>query len=210
MVKLKGPLLSTKASGQLAKTLTFSTTKRGPTLRRSPRPGQPRTPLQISFRAMLSFLCRQWRNLTTVQQSSWDLAFPNTTLNRYAAYTKYNLERWHTFKPPTKSFPPQPQLDPPPGVTCHSTGGTRHILHDTTVQEALNDAWGSLVLRERDIEQDPAPNWMIHVFHHYDLLKHTWTESPLEPGPYTTLYFPFSNHGRFFENLFTSDAATVT
>lgn len=80
MTKIRGPLLSTRASGRFAGALSFRDTARGPVATRYHYPGSRNlvTPsqAQLDVRAAYGSLVAQWRALTQPQRDQWDADAP--------------------------------------------------------------------------------------------------------------------------------------
>ena len=80
MAKIRGPLLSTRASGRFGGVLSFRDTARGPVATRYHYPGSRRlvTPsqAQLDVRAAYGSLVAQWRALTQPQRDQWDADAP--------------------------------------------------------------------------------------------------------------------------------------
>ena len=105
MVKTKTPLFSAEASGTLAGRLTFLQTPRGTTIRRRRRPRDPKTGGQIGRRSAFHFISKNWSTVDAGDRATWSAIASQVQLSNYNAYTRFNLEAWHDFLAPSKTYP---------------------------------------------------------------------------------------------------------
>lgn len=112
MVKVTGPAFSQRASGSLGTSVNFSQNKGVAVARMKPKPRDPKTPPQISFRAVTKFLSKEWAGLSSAEKATWE-GPPRPPYNSPRnAFTGLNISAWRTFTPPSRTYlPPGP---PPP------------------------------------------------------------------------------------------------
>lgn len=210
MVKLKGPALSTHASGTLADILTFGTSKKRNTLRKKPTPKQPRSGLQVSMRAMMKFLSQEWTNISTSDKATWANAYPDPQLNDYNSYLSYNLQRWRSLRAPTKAFPAtQTGLF---GYT-HAlwvVGGVRHTLCATRFDTDPRDAWTGFLYHKYGSPPTMGVDTMIHVYKIEDTAAHYWTHTPLQTGQHYYVMTQGLATGLHYTSAQPSDNEPVT
>ncbi len=210
MVKLTGPMLSRAASGTLAGQLTFGFSGTTPTLRKKPTPKQPRSGLQISMRAMMTFLSKQWKNLTTNQQETWNLCGTHKQLDAYHRYLGHNLERWRNKTPPTKEYPAAEQGDSAIFPVYDAIGGVRHCVLSWYEWLDPKDTWTWLIFHK--LGADPPENVqnLIHVGLYQVAPAKTFTHQNLPPGIHHYHFAMATDDGKPSWGLPMFITATVT
>lgn len=182
MVKLTGPMHSHRASGTLANVLTFGKTGNTNTLRKKPRPSALPTGLQISIRAMLAFLSKQWSSLSAADIATWHNTFDNPTIPNYNNYIAYNITRWRSFKTPTKAYPPAESHMLPKDIAVNATARERQITIDATLLYVVGENWLITLYHNLDAPAAQQLDQVIKIFHAEDLLTKTWKHQNLPPG----------------------------
>lgn len=210
MVKLTGPMHSQRASGTLAGQLCFGFSGKNATARKKPTPKQPRSGLQISMRAMMTFLAQQWKNLTDDQQATWDSCASHTRLDAYHRYLGQNLERWRTSRGPTKQYPAEEKNIPGGAPECIAAGGPRHATITAQIKNVVADNWLGILLHSKTADPDLDVDKLIHVYKIEDLDPHYWTHSPLAPGTHYYHIWYLTDDGSPFIGNNKGDTATVT
>jgi len=195
MVKIKAPMMSLDAAGSLGNAIVFSTWKGQPYVRANVSPKNPKSAAQTGIRAMLSFLSPEWKNLTAEQQATWAELAAAKNQSPINAYIAYNVQRWRTFKGPTKAYPPALTADDRSGdMNC--LPGPRHVRVHVVANAGPNE-WGLIVLR--DTAEITVPTWsqVIAVLKGYG--PATWSthyDYPLAIGTYHYVFYPFNDCGR--------------
>lgn len=105
MVKLQGPAMSQGAAGKLGGSLVFATSPRGPYAKKLTPPKQPRSPPQISIRAMVTFLSQTWALISSADKATWNALAQETSIAPYHAYLGHNMTRWRAKQTPTVAYP---------------------------------------------------------------------------------------------------------
>jgi len=105
MVRTKGPIFSTDASGSIAKTLTSSNWKGRSYLKKISSPTNNQQPSQLGIRTGMAFLSSQWKTLSAPEQASWNAPATETNITPIAAYNQNNLLRLTTGLALTKEYP---------------------------------------------------------------------------------------------------------
>ena len=105
MVKLNGPMMSMDASGTIGDTITFSKWKGRSYARQRVIPSNPQTGPQTGIRAMMKFLSQQWKGLTAPNKATWVITAAQTAISPFNAYCAFNVNRWRSFKGPSKETP---------------------------------------------------------------------------------------------------------
>lgn len=105
MVRVTGPMLSQDARGKLGSVLLFSKSKQAHTVRQLVTPTNPKTPSQVSFRALTKFLSKQWASLTPAEKETWALFTGDKPSSPHNTFVGTNTTSWDIFDPPSKSYP---------------------------------------------------------------------------------------------------------
>ena len=158
MVKVKGPMMSLDASGTLAGTFTFSKWKGRNTVRSHAVPSNPRSPAQVSTRAMMKFLATAWTNLSTAQKATFQTIATTYAISPFNAYVKHNMSRWTQFQGP------QIEIDSIEGTipvlgTLTLTAGVGQLSFSQVITTP-NDIWGLLVEMSVDTGFTPGRNFL--------------------------------------------------
>lgn len=210
MVKLKGPVLSVAAGGTIGKTATYANWKGRAYLKFKPTPAQPRSGLQVSMRAMMTFLTKQWKQLTDNQQATWANAYPDPQLNNYNAFLRHNLERWRNRRTPSKAYPAAEEGQESASQNINATGGTRHVTLDVNSAGPIRDTWTFLLFHSAIASPDADVDKLIHIFKIEDSDHHFWTHSPLAAGTHYYRIIPTMDDGSVAWFIDRTDSAVVT
>lgn len=210
MVKLIGPMHSTRAQGTLASLLNFQHTKGRHTLRKKPVPKQPRSGLQVSMRAILTFLSQQWTTLTAGQKVTWQAIYPGTELSAYNAYLKHNLERWRRREAPSKAYPPAEAGAAGFFSNLTAAGGSRNVVLGASLTLALNDNWLHFLFHSAAATPAPDVANLVHVFLQDAMPAVYWTHTPLAPGTHYYRICPGTDDGNPFFHISDTASAVVT
>lgn len=127
MVRLYGPLMSLDASGTIADAVTFSKWKGRNYARQRVIPANPNSVSQQSVRAMMKFVSQAWAALTTGNKATWQVRADQTTISTFNAYVATNLNRWRSFKLPSKADPADESGVAPAAPTTTVTAGVREL-----------------------------------------------------------------------------------
>lgn len=146
MVKLKGPMHSTTASGKLAKALIFFNNKDTAYARKYAPPLNPKSPTQTSTRAMVAFLAQHWKNLTAAQMATWFSRATETRIANYHAYMAANTVRWRTTRYPSKQDPAT-ETPPGPNATGYSMWPTYRTANMRIIKPTGEIPWGIAIFR---------------------------------------------------------------
>lgn len=210
MAKVTAPLHSARASGTIAGMITFAT-KNGKTyVKKYAPPTNPKTAHQVSMRAMMRLLTKDWINLTTSQQTTWNNAYPNTNLAPYHAYLRCNMIRWANRSPPTKKYPAAESSSPGEETEIDAAGGVRHVKITAGLDDDELDNW-TMLLFHSDVDI-PTPNQdqLIHVQKVQTTTPFTWTHTPLAPGTHYYKIVAASDDGNVDWSQYDEDDAIVT
>lgn len=197
MVKLKGPGLSTAAAGTIGDIMTYSSTKGRAYVKKRPTPTQPRSGLQVSMRAMMTFLTKQWKQLTANQQATWKDIYSDTQPNTYNSYLRYNLERWRRRAAPSKAYPATEENVSAEFPAITATGGVRHCVIDVQATMDAHDNWSFLIFHATDDVPTHTVENLITVIRVEDTDHHYWTHSPLAAGTHYYMAVPVADDGNW-------------
>lgn len=193
MARVTAPLFSFDASGSIAKSIVFSRWKGRSYVRRHAIPSNPRSQLQTSVRAMMSFLARQWEDLGGTPQGTWLEPSSNGNISPFNAFIRENQLRWSEMKSPTDSYPAAEASAAPGKPTVSPTGGV-HNASLSIADGSPTAGWGYLIFRNIG-----SPGTLI-----YDLLiavvaatvsPTLVNDSPLAPATYYYMAVPFNLDG---------------
>ncbi len=194
MVKLKGPSISTEASGKLADALIFSTSKNRAYLKRHAAPANPRTGPQTSARAAIKFLSQAWKQLSPTEQATWaKLALPSEVAP-YHAFIGQNAARWTTFRAPSKAYP-APEIPPPPIAPILFLTGGVGMISLRIGQRTPNNTWGAIAFRARGPLADFPHSTCVLWTPLQPVAINDTIDTPLEPGAYWYVVRTFSING---------------
>lgn len=183
MVKLKGPSLTLSAAGGLGKTIAFAESKGRAYLKRWHKPKNPQTNLQRSVRAINSLLSREWRNLSSADQATWQQLADETNVSPFNAYQAFNLNRWTRFRPPTQAYPPAEIVPAVVQSGMSATGATRSILVSWSISSSANN-WSAGIFNTPSAGAPPTRQTLIRIEPWSGTGTFTWRWTPLAPGTY--------------------------
>lgn len=195
MVKLTGPLQSAAASGSFGPSTVFSSWKGRSYAKTKSIPSNPRSPMQVSTRAMMAFLSSAWASLTTPQQATWASLAGQSQIPPYNQFISSGLGRWSEFHAPAKVDPAtetgtQPDLD-----SFYATGGAAHA--DISADwYALQDAWGLMIFRSLASGFTPSLSNCIAIIPLTKLTGLIYTDAGLPPARYYYNFQSFTAQGK--------------
>lgn len=184
MVKVIGPLSSTKAAGTLAKSVVFSRWKGRPYVRSRAYPRNPKTAHQAGMRAMFSALTRSWDGLHPLTQGTWQSAALIGVLTPFNAFMQLNQRRWGRYLAPCMSYDFQEGTGTPAEVHAYSAAGHVLEVHCGLTITQVNDGWGWLIHRHELSGFSPGPGNLVHAFLTVNIGDSTWLDAPREAGTY--------------------------
>lgn len=184
MVKVKGPLQSTRASGTLADAVTFSNWKGRPYVKSRALPANPNTAPQAGMRAMFSGLSSSWDALHPMIQATWaDLGIIGN-VSPFHAYMQENQKRWAQHKAPCMRFTDQDEDATHMDVNTYTATGQVRSVSCELIVNAVLQGWGWLIHRSPTTAFTPGPHTLVHALLNVNVGRSTWIHAPLEPGTY--------------------------
>lgn len=187
MVKVYGPCLSLDASGTIGDAVTFSKWKGRHYARERIIPANPRSGLQVGFRAMFQFLAQNWASVHSSDQASYNDLADSMAISPFNAFMRANQRRWRNYKAPS-----EPIAAPEEGTVCTwnggtpaATGGVSSISITMTPATKLDNR-GVAIFRSIDTGFTPGISNCVAVILVDDEVEHTWVDSPL---PIDTYYY---------------------
>jgi hypothetical protein len=183
MAKVTGPLMSMDASGTVGKTLTFGKWKGRNYVRQRVIPSNPKSASQLGVRSMMSFLAKQWTELTSGEKASYAEMAEAKSISAFNQFVSVNLARWQNFDGPTKEYPAAEASTPLTVTDMTLTGGVGEITVQLTPSGGT-DIWGFILCR--DTAEITAPAWSntVAVIEANGANQVTYTDSPLDAGTY--------------------------
>lgn len=179
-MKLQGPMFSLGASGSIAGTVTFATWKGRPYARQLVVPHNPKSALQVAFRAMFKFLSQNWAALGDADKASWQDLADAGNYSTFNAYMKYNQDLWGRFDPPV--------VDPTQAVGTASlintpvpTAGVRSVSVAIEVTTA-NDGWGIVIYRKAATAPTGIASEVVGIILGDAVATYTFLDTGLTPG----------------------------
>lgn len=183
MVKVYGPMMSMDASGSIADAITFSKWKGRNYVRQRVVPANPQSGPQTGMRAMLSFLSKQWTNLSAAEKADWLTRAQATIISNFNAYTSYNQTRWRSFLAPSKEDPAAETGTQPGAPTTTPTGGIRQIQLSIADHANAPD-WGYIIHRSTSTGFTPAWSNAVAVVEWDSGGTTVYIDAPLLPDTY--------------------------
>ena len=144
MVKLGAPLFSFAASGSLANAITYSNIAGRAYLKKKSDTPNPRTDLQISTRAMFTWLSSAWTRLSQPEKDSWLILSALNQQSAFNAYMAFNTGRWKNFLAPSKT-PDAAELGTPSERKFNFGEYAPYRFRLRTWSAAQNDGWGTVI-----------------------------------------------------------------
>jgi hypothetical protein len=202
--------MSLDASGSVAGTLTFSKWKGRNYVRQLVTPSNPKSDLQVSTRAMMKFLSRQWTpELTTANKATWEDDAAALAVSPFNAFIKTNLQRWTQFTSPVKVTPVTAVGTAPTFTTPPASVGAVGQATISWDINALNNAWGLMIFRSPTTGFTPGRTTLIGVALLKILTTDTFIDTPVDAGAWFYNYQSFTDDGVKSANI-GQTSATVT
>lgn len=202
MVKLTGPALGQSASGALAKSVIFSSSKSRSYLKNFKRPKQPRTKPQKAMRAAMSFLSQQWHLISTPYQESWNTIAAAADVSPFNAYMAANLLRFRNGQGLSGSTPPTELGSAASPVSFALAGHVRRLRFTFNIT-TLNQNWGIYLQHVAGTGIEPTWQDCAHIIATYSTGAYVYDLQPLTAGTYwftdsrTTYTGAYSRVGRW-------------
>ena len=136
-----------EASGTLADTITFAKWKGRAYARQRVIPTNPQSASQTGNRAMLSFLSKQWTNISTSDQATFDDDAESRSISPFNSYVSLNMARWKNYLPPSQTFTPAEASSALTVSTMTLTGGEAHVNIELTPSGGTS-IWGFEIYRD--------------------------------------------------------------
>lgn len=143
MATVQGPLMSMQASGKLANSIVFGNWKGRPTVRGHVVPSNPQSAAQTGVRALMSFIGKNWANLSAGEKASWAALAAIGSYSNFNAFGSHNANRFGQFT--------MPRVDPAAAAGTAPVNGTQTLIAgvgEFTVSQAIttaNNIWGIVV-----------------------------------------------------------------
>jgi len=155
MVKLNGPMFSLEASGSVGGTLTYASWKGRAYARQLVQPTNPRSAGQTGMRSMFAFLSKQWTNISSGDQATFDADAEAKSISPFNSYMALNMGRHKNYLPPSQTFTPAAASTPLTVTTMTLSGGEAYVNIELTPSGAT-DIWGFEIYR--DTAEITTPN----------------------------------------------------
>ena len=208
MARTTAPFMSMDASGTLGKTLTASRWKGRSYMRLRVIPANPKTAMQVAFRAMMKFLGQTWSGLTDMDKVTWNNQAGANNYSPFNAFVSTNQKRWGSFLSPSQQSPADLTGTAATLATPVGVGGVR-MATVTIATTAAADGWGLYVYRTPGGAPAGTQDEVIAVLE-MDGTSTVFVDSPLEPGAYQYKVRGFAKSGKQGTLTASSGAVTVT
>jgi hypothetical protein len=143
-----GPYGCEGARGSIGGLTLTQHPKAGTVLKRKPMPSNPQSVAQMGNRHMFGFTGAQWAGLSAEEKADWETLGQASQISGFAAFTKYNADRWQQTKPPTQAYPAAESATPTSSgtlaVTNNADGPDAAVF---TITAGAND-WGVVFFRK--------------------------------------------------------------
>lgn len=175
MVRLTGPTLAGQASGSLANTLTFSTSKGRAYLKMKASPKQTNTPAQLAIKAFLSGISHAWTDLPEYFQSLWKPQAAQLGISPANAFNRWNTKQLRSKLPPCSGWPPasMPCTATWAQPTATKLGKTIRIDWDCT---SVTFLWFILITKRTGPGCEWNWNEVVALFHNTTTGPRTWID----------------------------------
>ncbi len=181
MAGVKGPLFSLDASGSVGDALVYAKWKGRNYVRRHAIPSNPKSPGQVSVRAMLKFLTQYWDELTDGEQADWETRAAATDISPFNAFVSYNMLRWGRFACPGKEDPATEADDAGTILAPSATAGSRSVLLEVPIS-VLAENWGVIIHSDLETGFTPSRNTARQVIPAETVATFSWLDFPLDVG----------------------------
>ncbi len=193
-MKLKGPGNSIDASGSLADILTFCKGQKTKYAKKHAAPSNPKTGPQTSVRAMIAFLSKNWKTLSTADVETWRPVADALHVAPYHAFIAENAQRWKTFRFPSKAYPATETIVVPAVIFQTAHDGKAHIrIERASGAGAL--PWGYLTYRSPVAFGAGTWDQCVNVMLRDPAATTLWNDTPLPPGHYYYRTSSFTDTG---------------
>jgi len=139
------PLLSLDASGKVADALVFAKWKGRNYVRALVRPSNPKSGGQTGMRTMFKFLSQNWKNVSGIDQGTWDTLAEAAAVAPFNSYMQKNLISNRNFLPPTQAYPAAHIMIPDAISVLTPVAGERQITLAIQDANITDENWGFLV-----------------------------------------------------------------
>jgi hypothetical protein len=154
--------MSLDASGTIADAVTYSKWKGRNYARQTVTPANPNSVSQKSVRAMMRGLSQAWAALTAGNKATWQTRADQTIISTFNAYTAYNLNRWRSFRAPSKQDPATEVGAAPSAPTTTVTNGVRELQLSIADGATVPD-WFWLIFRSTVTGFTPSFSNLVRV-----------------------------------------------
>jgi hypothetical protein len=185
--------MSVDASGTLAGALTFAKWRGRNYVRRHAIPSNPRTPAQVTARAIVAFLGAQWKTLNGSNQATWLLPADAKKISTFNEFIALNARNWRDqIAPSMMLVPPRINVAATIGALAATVSG-RQIFLSIPFTPGVED-WGLAIVRSGVTGVAAVPANAIAVVP-MPTTPVSFADGPLAPGTYFYNGFAFSSDG---------------
>lgn len=185
MVKVFAPALSLDASGTIGNAITFSKWKGRHYIRERIIPANPKSGLQVGFRAMFAFLAQSWADLAGGHKASYNALADSLAISPFNAYIRLNQRRWRNYKAPSNNAVAAEDSTVADwnGGAPSAVGGPSNVTL-TMTPSSFNGNWGVAIFRSTTTSFTPGISNCVKVIFVQDDVAYTFVDSPLPADTY--------------------------
>lgn len=194
MALLTAPLMSIDASGSVAKTLVFSKWKGRNYVRQHVIPHNPQSALQTADRASVSFLSREWKNISTPDQSTWQPLADTNKFSPFNAYLQYDQKRFANYDAPSQAYPAAEALSPA-GEASNVAVVDNRLVTVTWTPTSSTNIWG-VILCLSDSAMTGTSRGLVVQIQPLAGGVAKFVLGPFKPGTYNVMARAFSPDGK--------------
>ena len=195
-MKVTGPMMSLTASGSFGGVLVASRWKGRPYFRVLVTPANPKSPLQISTRAMFKFLSQNWAAISAANKATWQTIADQIVASTFNAYMKENQTNWRNFVMPSQATPATRVGTVDAIDTFTAVAGVRQITLTLDSTPISADTWGYIIFRSLTTGFTPSISNVHAIILSDDGTDVTFIDTPLEADTYFYDAKPFNDFGK--------------
>jgi len=205
MAKVDAGALSFGASGTIGGTMTFSSWKGRPYVRRRVIPSNPKSGGQVGVRAGMRWGSRAWAGLSGAQQATWETPAAARAISPFNAFVSVGQQRIRNNLTYQQSNPAETAADPAAVTGASATASVRTITLAWT-DSVTAGAWNVHIYRGLATGFATAPSNLLAIV---DAGVEQYVDSPLTPDEYFYILIPGNIEGELSTNTVeVSDTVT--